>query len=90
LGKPTVIFVLPEKWDVDIQLFLEGKYSQMSTEAKEYIKEYAGMRYKQEDPTTGRPFTDARLLAIDADENQRTFLRLYMERELGTELPHDT
>ncbi len=89
-GKLFLVYILPDEWASDIQLFLKGHYSLMSDDAKEMIRTHGGMRNNQVDVSTGRPWTDARLMAIDTKSpNVRTFLRLHIERELKVILPND-
>ena len=86
-GKLYLVYLLPDKWAEDVQLFLKGSYFQMSDDAKDHIRKYAGLMIDQVNAKTGKPWTDARILAIDPDPKKRTFLRLFLERELGTEIP---
>ena len=86
-GKLYLVYLLPDKWAEDVQLFLKGSYFQMSGDAKDHIRKYAGLMIDQVNAKTGKPWTDARILAIDPDPKKRTFLRLFLERELETEIP---
>ena len=44
-GYYLVMFRLRDVWQKDVGLFCEGKYSQLSSKAKEYIIRYSGLPY---------------------------------------------
>ena len=56
-------FDFPELWKEDVQLFIDGKYSQMSKSAKVFICNYSGLEYKIE-REDGLQYTDFRLIAL--------------------------
>lgn len=58
------VFNIPACWVNDYQLFLEGKYSRMSDDAKHRIKELSGLKYEVAD-NLGNKLTDAVLMALD-------------------------
>jgi hypothetical protein len=61
-----LVFEIPAHWERDLNKFMEGKFSQMSEKAKEMIRRYSGLPYRevQGDAT----ITDARLMALDKNE----------------------
>jgi len=85
-GRMFITFLLPDEWLADVDLFLQGKYSQFSSDAKRRIVDHAGLSYKQIKSENGKPYTDARLMAIDDDLKMRTFLKVYIENALGVRL----
>lgn len=58
-------FRIPLTWYMDISMFLKGRYSLMSEEAKAMIRTYSGMPYRVPDPNDGMLYTDFLLLALD-------------------------
>lgn len=62
--KEYFLFEVPDFWKDDYELFLEGKYSKMSEDAKLKIKEVSGLKYEVPDKT-GAKLTDAILMALD-------------------------
>lgn len=88
-GKDYVVLSVPEEWQEDVQKFITGKYSTFSSKAKEMIRSFSGLMYRQAHPATGKTSTDARLLALDEDVNQRNLLRSKLEEELGCLIPED-
>lgn len=85
----NVVLRIPEKHTEDVILFMTGKYSKFSLDAKELIRSFCALIYRQPHPETGRSTTDARLMAIEESEEQRTLLRNKLEDELGCSLPLD-
>lgn len=71
-------FSLPEKWEEDFQRYCRGEWSRLSEDAKELIKIYSGLRYKELDDH-GIIVTDARLLALE----KSSILKKKWEEELG-------
>lgn len=65
-GKELFKFTIPEYWIPDYKLFLAGKYSKFSDEAKQKIIDLCGLRYAVPDEH-GNKFTDAVLMALDAN-----------------------
>lgn len=59
-----LVFTIRGKWGKDLELFKEGKYSQLSKQAKEYIIRYS--RLANRIKVHGKaPRTDGRLLALE-------------------------
>jgi len=54
---------IPSTWTADVELFLEGKYSKLSTELKDLILKYSNLAYMVEKDKVF--YTDVRLLALD-------------------------
>lgn len=73
-----VMYRLDAKWADDVRLFCEGKYSQLTTKAKEMIIRHSGLPYKSKEGT--RTVTDGRLLALEKHQA----LKEMRERELFT------
>lgn len=73
----VIVFRLPNMWNQDVQLFIEGKYSKMSEPAKECIRKYSGLAYKRKQRNKPRT-TDLRLLALE----RHTLLKNMWEKEL--------
>ncbi len=57
-------FSIPVPWLKDIQTFADGRFSQLSSEAKDLIRRNSGLKYKQKDEA-GNLRTDAILLALE-------------------------
>lgn len=55
-------FSFPELWEEDVYLFLQGKYSKMSSSAKDLIYKYSGLEYKVSKGEL--QYTDFRLIAL--------------------------
>lgn len=77
-----VLYYIPPKWEADVDLFMEGKFSKMSTAAIEVIRSYSGLPYQSRTSIFGTSMftveTDFRLLAFE----KHTELRQMWEREL--------
>lgn len=58
-------FSIPEHWQYDVQLFMKGKYSRMSEEAKQMIRQYSGLIYRKQREADKVIITDIRLQALD-------------------------
>lgn len=88
-GRDYVVMQIPERWWPDVELFKQGKYSKFSFDAKEMIRNYSMLMLKQVHPGTLKTYTDARLMALDSDEDQRRLLREKLEEELNCSIPSD-
>lgn len=75
-GYYLVMFRLRDRWQQDVSLFTEGKYSQLSRKAKDYIIRYSGLPYRRREGH--RIVTDGRLLALE----KHKMLKGMWEREL--------
>lgn len=62
-GTHYLEFKIPSKYMADVDMFCEGKYSQMSKAAQDLIGEYSGLICNQMSDA-GEPITDVRLLAL--------------------------
>lgn len=78
-GCYLVMFRLRSKWQKDVLLFSKGKYSRMSTTAKEAIIRFSGLPYHRLED--GKVVTDGRLLALE----KHKVLRGMWEREMFTQ-----
>lgn len=65
-GSYLVMFRLRNRWQNDLMLFVEGKYSKFSADARSYITRYSGLPYKKKDGN--RVVTDGRLLIFEKPE----------------------
>lgn len=65
-----LIFRIPRKWQPDYFRFLSGKYSKMSTEAKERIIQCSGLKYMQK-LANGDRVTDAVLMGLERHSTLR-------------------
>lgn len=63
-AKQYFVFRIPEFWIEDYELFLEGKYSKMSDDAKWKIREVCGLKYEVPDEA-GNKITDAIIMALE-------------------------
>jgi hypothetical protein len=79
-GYYYLLYRIPDQWHGDLYYFRCGEYSLMSAAAKEQIRHYSGLPYRELMPGSGERETDVRLLALD----RATALKEYWERELGT------
>lgn len=75
-GKDYLEFKIPKEFAGDVQLFMAGKYSEMSETVKRIIRENSTLQYKDLKDTTYR--TDVRLLALEKSQ----VLKEYWEAEL--------
>jgi hypothetical protein len=64
-GMKYVQYSIPSEWQNDVKLFISGKYSHMSTAAKEMIQEWSELQYRVRRESDQVPITDVRLLALD-------------------------
>ncbi len=62
-GTTYLRFRFPDLWALDIKKFAEGKYSTMSSTAKQAIRTYSGLMYKEE--REGMMYSDFRLTALE-------------------------
>lgn len=65
-GQQYLIFAFSDMWQKDVELFSQGKYSKMTEEAKNTIRTYSGLYYKEN--VDGVPSTDFRLIALTRNE----------------------
>ena len=68
-GRTFLSFEIDSKWRPDVELFIKGKYSQLSARAKRRIKEGSSLQYRDYKGTV--PFTDFRLLALENSASVR-------------------
>jgi hypothetical protein len=66
-GSTVIVFYIDERWDADYAFFLEGKYSKLSEEAKDMIRQLSGLDYRAVQ-TDESEVSDAILMALDKDE----------------------
>lgn len=78
-GLYLLMFRLRERWQDDVALFCAGKYSKLSSKAKEYIIRYSGLDYRKKEGN--RVVTDGRLLALE----KHKALRGMWEKEYFTQ-----
>lgn len=62
-GRTFFQFRISVQWAYDVQLFINGKYTQLSERAKRLIREGSTLEYRNYRGTV--PFTDFRLLALE-------------------------
>lgn len=76
-------FRFPDLWKADIERFAKGKYSTMSTTAKQAIRTYSGLMYKDE--REGTMYTDFRLVALERSQSLVDELKshLYSEQDFA-------
>lgn len=70
-GSNFVAYAIPARWGIDLFYFIQGKYSKMSTDAKEAIRTTSGLNYRVPPEIGANPVTDIRLLALDKSEAVR-------------------
>lgn len=78
-GATLIIYLIPPKYVNERQLFLEGKYSQFSEEAKKDVIRYSGLPYTE---MTDGVNADRKILALLKDDR----LKKYMEETLDIKL----
>lgn len=66
-------YELTSYWTDDVQLYVEGKYSQFSDALKALIVECSGLHYREID-TEGKIITDVRLMVLDSQKEMRVYL----------------
>ena len=64
-GSEYFQFSIPGKWQEDVQVFVKGKYSQLSAAAKKMIHQHSGLLFRDKRVTDNVPITDVRLLALE-------------------------
>lgn len=64
-GRLFIEYRIPDNWKPDLRLFRAGKFSKMSNEAKERIRLFSGLQYRERRETDGVIVTDLRILALD-------------------------
>lgn len=82
------IFNVPKHFLKDVQLVIQGKYSQMSEEAHDTLRSFSGLNYKRETTMENgdKVFeTDARLLALTRDEALREALEELFDIRLSAD-----
>lgn len=84
-GKHYIQYSIPEQYQQDVQLFLQGKYSKFSAKAKEMIQIHSGLVFRSRDEK-GTILTDTRLLAL---EKSPLVKRMWEER-LAVELDDES
>ncbi len=77
-----LIFNIPDAWNKDIELFLNGAYSKMSEYAKQTIRDGSGLTYDVAD-SAGNKRTNAILFALE----RHPILREMWMSELTVDLP---
>ena len=104
LGSHTVIerdefvyyvFVLPKKFDRDVELFMKGKYSRISSKSKNLIRRYSNLASGEtEESEFGelKTTTSIWLLALDRKPSVRKMWEeiLYSDPDTETEFTEDT
>lgn len=78
----AIVFSLPKKFDDDFSKFLDGKYSQLSVEAKELIYKNSGLPYNFIGPS-GKATTHKLLLVLQ----KHAALKAWMESKLEITIP---
>lgn len=81
-GNTYLVYRIPGKWRSDVSLFMKGRFSEMSQEAKEAIRSHSGLLYKQKTVESANLLTDYRLMALD----RHTSLKQTWEQELNADL----
>lgn len=64
-GSEYFHFSIPGQWQQDVQVFIQGRYSQLSAAAKKGIHKHSGLLFRQKRITDNVAITDVRLLALD-------------------------
>lgn len=83
-GHIYVVYKVPGKWMPDLEQFIQGKYSEMSENAKKMIIRWSRLPYQRRDPVSGGVFTDGRICAL----YKESVLRDMWERKLDYVSPH--
>ena len=63
-------YSIPAEWQEDVALFLKGKYSELSTRAKERIRTNSGLQFRVRS-SAGIIITDVRILALEKSKGVR-------------------
>lgn len=63
-GHYLIMFRILRRWERDVELFTQGKYSQLSEKAKDHIRRYSKLPFRKKEGNA-RNITDGRLLALD-------------------------
>lgn len=66
-----VVYKVPARWIADLDLFISGKYSEMSDNAKNMIIRWSRLPYRIRNPNDGHILTDGRLCALYKDSQLR-------------------
>ena len=75
-----IIYLVPPKYDDEYVLFLQGKYSKFSKEAKDAIIKYSGLPYVEK--KDGGVIADQKILALLQDDR----FRKYREETLNVKI----
>lgn len=88
ISATAIVYSLPLEFENDFSLFLEGKYSQFSIEAKNIIRQLSTLEYRTTPPGHKGYVTHKLLLVLDKSEVLRTWLEneLKIKIEPGSEL----
>lgn len=70
-GKDYLEFKIPSEYKEDVQLFMAGRYSEMSETVKRIIRENSTLKYKDLKNTVYK--TDVRLLALEKSQVLRDY-----------------
>lgn len=81
-GNYELWFEIDRAWGRDVELFIRGKYSRFSEEAKSMIRTYSGFPYRLPDPD-GMLYSDWFLLALERHQ----MLRDKWEARLDERIP---
>ncbi len=68
MDRDFLIFEIPTMWAADLRRFIQGRYTKMSDEAKQKIRELCGLKYEVKD-SAGNLITDAILMALEQHES---------------------
>lgn len=84
-GYTAIVFTIPTKFEEDLSIFLDGKYSKLSIDAKTMIRTHSGLPYRNTVPGTTNVNTHKLLLVLDKHPN----LKLWLENTMEIKIEED-
>lgn len=82
-----IVFEIPNEWESDVQLYLTGRYSRLSNNAKKLIRLNSGLAFKVD--TEWGKWTDAILLALEKHPALREQWIIELTHTTPPEFPED-
>lgn len=70
----VILFKLPDEFIPDLKRFMDGKYSEMSSTAKENIRKFSGLPYREAIAGSSKVSTHKLLLVLDKSPELRAWI----------------
>ncbi|RYF98132.1 MAG: hypothetical protein EOO02_19535 [Chitinophagaceae bacterium] len=82
-GQEYIQFSIPQKWAKDVSLFVAGKYSMFSEEAKDMIYIHSRLPLRVKETKNGPHKTDTRLMALTKNPKLQEFWREQLQVDIN-------